>query len=520
LWFRAIHPRPDLRPAPTLRTNTGPWARPPRRRPSQTGADEFSFLNETRTLSQHGWDDAALSKLWRYNLHYFDGLNAAGAAERVGWHRALIERWIAENPPGKGTGWEPYPTSLRIVNWIKWALAGNELTPEAIQSLAIQTRWLTRRLEHHLLGNHFFANAKALVFAGCFFDGEEAKGWLELGLRILREQVPEQILADGGHFELSTMYHALALEDMLDLVNVMRAAGLAPPASWDNKIATMRDWLAAMCHPDGEIAFFNDAAIGIAPSPAELDAYAQRLGYPALAPPSTGCRHFPDSGYIRLADGRAMALLDVARIAPDYLPGHAHADTLSFELSVKGRRVLVNSGTSVYGSGPERQRQRGTGAHNTVEIDNENSSEVWAGFRVARRAHPQGLSVMEEEGWRVVACGHDGYAWLPGKPRHRRTWRFGKERLIVGDNIEGRHGSAVAAFHFHPALTPSADTDALAGALVCVHETVLRWRVMKGSARIEPSTWHPEFGKRLASHRLLVTLSEGEGIVEFSWANA
>ena len=139
---------------------------------------------------------------------------------------------MAENPPGQGNGWEPYPTSLRIVNWIKWALSppeprggfepgglpvragvgvlqgleGHETTPrqilppDCLHSLAVQARWLRRRLEYHLLGNHLFANAKALVFAGAFFVGPEGAAgamarepaqWLALGQRLLRRELAE-----------------------------------------------------------------------------------------------------------------------------------------------------------------------------------------------------------------------------------------------------------------------------------------------------------------------------------------
>jgi hypothetical protein len=185
LWFRAARPRPDLRPAPPLRAHEGNWVLPARRRQSQTGPDEFRFLNETRALSRQGWDDAETPKLWRYNLHYFDDLNAVDAEHRAQWHHALMVRWITENPPGKGTGWEPYPTSLRVVNWIKWAMAGRPLAPEAVHSLAVQARFLRRRLEHHLLGNHLFANAKALLFAGRFFEGAEAQSWLDCATRLL-----------------------------------------------------------------------------------------------------------------------------------------------------------------------------------------------------------------------------------------------------------------------------------------------------------------------------------------------
>jgi len=517
LWFRAVRPKPDLSPAPLLRAQTGNWVQPARRRQSQIGADEFRFLNEERSLSQHGWDDPDIPKLWRYNLHYFDDLNAERAADRVQWHEALIVRWIAENPPGKGSAWEPYPTSLRIVNWIKWVLSGNAPTAEMLHSLAVQARWLRRRLEYHLLGNHLFANAKALVFAGCFFDGREAASWLDRGMRILAREVPEQILADGAQFELSPMYHALAVEDMLDLVNTMRSSGRPAPRLWEEKIAAMREWLAAMCHPDGEIAFFNDAAFGIAPLRDELERYAIDLGFSPSTVIPKGCTWQRDSGYIRLQEARAVALLDVARIGPDYLPGHAHADTLSFELSLYGDRVIVNSGTSVYGDGPERLRQRGTAAHSTVTVQGANSSEVWSGFRVARRAQPQALSIQQDDGGWIVACAHDGYRRLDGEPLHHRTWHFVADGIVVSDRVEGGYHRAEAAFHFHPGLRLSISEDGQSGVVMKEAEAMLRWTVTNGVARLEQSTWHPEFGVAMGSQRLLVELVNGESVVELSW---
>jgi len=174
------------------------------------------------SLEKLGWDDPGTEKLWRYNQHYFDDLNAENSNQRVSWHQALLINWVTHNLPGQGTGWEPYPTSLRIVNWIKWALAGHHLPDVCVQSLAVQVRWLTKRLEKHLLGNHYFSNAKALVFAGLAFEGKEADAWLQKGLRIIELQLPEQVLSDGGNFERSPMYHSIFLEDMLDLINVAK----------------------------------------------------------------------------------------------------------------------------------------------------------------------------------------------------------------------------------------------------------------------------------------------------------
>lgn len=585
LWFRLNRPRPDLRPAPGLRAVTGDWVAPTAPAVSMQGPETFRFLNAVhRVPGPSAWNDPGRDKLWLYNLHYFDDLNAMNAAARADWHRALLRRWVSENPPGAGNGWEPYPTSLRIVNWIKWALAGNALPPECVQSLAVQTRWLRQRLEHHLLGNHLFANAKALVFAGAFFVGPEADRWLALGRRLLTRELHEQILPDGGHFERSPMYHAILLGDVLDLMNL----GAVYPDAVDPDVLavcrahaeSMTGWLRAMCHPDGEISFFNDAAFGIAPTLVQLTDYRRRLGqsdpgrtpagmsgYAALTRPTAKTSTISpasecltdapdpspgldpevpltswlrDSGYVRLEAGPAVALLDVAPIGPDYLPGHAHADTLSFELSLFGQRVIVNGGTSRYGSGPERLAERGTAAHSTVQIDRADSSEVWGGFRVARRARPLDVRVeavpdhvrdrlpdrdtpggsSSEPGKRAaallrVSAAHDGYRRLRGRPVHRRTWEMTPNQLTVTDRLEGEYSEAMARFHLHPQI--QVDGDGLQGKLLLPGGQSVRWSIATGQTRIVPDRWHPEFGCALPAQCLEVEISGGECQVVFDW---
>ena len=130
-----------------------------------------------------------------------------------------------------------------------------------LDSLVIQTRFLSQNLEYHLLGNHLFKNAKALVFAGLFFKGKEADYWYQLGVSIINRELSEQVLSDGGNFELSPMYHAIFLEDLLDLLNINQAYNRSLPDNLENKIIQMLDWLKVMSHPDGEIAFFNDSTL-------------------------------------------------------------------------------------------------------------------------------------------------------------------------------------------------------------------------------------------------------------------
>ncbi|WP_334163939.1 heparinase II/III family protein [Phenylobacterium sp.] len=520
---RALHKapraRPHLRPAPAGRARVAPWRSPAARAPSMSGPDHVRFLNEPGEIgAPDAWNDSRRPLLWLYNLHYFDDLAATGAAQRADWHRRLIGRWIDENPPGDGVGWEPYPTSLRIVNWIKAAAGGLELTPSAVASLAVQARWLAGRLETHLLGNHLLANAKALVFAGLFFEGPEAERWRAVGLGVYADQLPEQVLADGGHFERSPMYHALILEDLLDLANLATIYGDGDaffrglPAT----VAAMGAWLKAMSHPDGRIGFFNDAAFGIAPEPTDLDAYGRRLGLPAFAEPRDGLTHLSASGYVRLQAGPAVALFDAAPVGPDYLPGHAHADTLSLELSVGGARAVVNGGTSVYGLGAQRHAERSTAAHSTVEIDGENSSEVWSGFRVGRRARVLDAAVEDRAGVLIAEAAHDGYRWRPGRPVHRRTLAMAADSLTITDRIDGTFGQAVARFHLAPGVTAGLDPDGRSGALRLPDGRAVAWRA-GARARVEASEWRPEFGRRLPTHQLVVPLCGPTLETVFTW---
>ena len=469
-------------------------------------ATSMSFLNVTRRLESPGdWDAAAVPKLWRYNLHYFDDLTAREAPQRMAWHRALVERWIIENPPGVGTGWEPYPTSLRIVNWIKWALAAEArgetaLDGRSLDSLAAQVRWLRQKLEIHILANHLWANAKALAFAGLFFDGPEADSWLRKAESVFRREIPEQVLADGGHFERSTMYQATLTEDVLDLINVYAAFSPATASDLAGRFRAiaprMLRWLRVMTHPDGKRSFFNDAAFGIAAEYGDLARYADQLGLTVDAAPLAPIEVLETSGYARLENARAVAICDVAPVGPDYLPGHAHADTLSFELSIDNVRTFVNGGTSTYERGAERERQRGTAAHNTVVVDEQDSSEVWGSFRVARRARPFGVTWGQDAGACWLAASHDGYRRLPGRVVHAREWRLESAGLRVRDRIDGAFSSAFAVFHLHPTVAANPAVDGTVR-LSMPGDDGLALLKTSPATRVASAagTWHPEFGR-------------------------
>ena len=359
--------------------------------PAQSKLPAFTFLNHTAV--PQGWNDPAQEKLWLYNLHYFEGCR----------DEALVAQWIRENPRGWGNGWEPYPLSLRVVNWIK-----NGFGERHAESIREQINWLLPRLEYHLLANHLLANAKALVFAGVALHEEK---WLRLGLKIYARELPEQVLDDGVHFERSAMYHCIILEDMLD------CAAISGEALFRTYAALMLRGLALLTGPDGQIAKFNDATEGIAKTPAQLQAQAAALGIVAATSRAEGLR---TSGYLRQAAGEWTLLAKCGDIGPDYQPGHAHADTWSFELWRGARKMIGDVGCSTYVPGGIRSHERSTAAHNTVVIDGRDSSEVWASHRVGRRFD----WASHQRRFELTAEGLRGVDELGGKGRHHVAVRF------------------------------------------------------------------------------------------------
>lgn len=487
------------------------------------------------------WNDPCRPKLWVYHLHYFEGLHAVSFDKDTALWMALIHQWIDENPQDQGSGWEPYPLSLRIVNWIKWFAKQKIVNTEWLISLDSQVRALTKKVEYHILGNHLFANGKALVFAGAFFSGPQADKYLKKGLSIIDQEIQEQFLEDGGHFELSPMYHATLLWDVCDLVNLAGRVDIVPlqqrKSQWMQVIAKGLTWLNTMCHPDGKISFFNDAAFEMAPDYEELKNYLSELlchldcseGSPSISEKAFAIArddessaptivYLPHSGYCAVSlDNHCKALLDVANIGASYQPGHAHADSLSFELSLYGQRVFVNSGTSTYAEGERRCFERSTEAHNTVTVDDKNSSDVWAAFRVARRAKPSQPEISYSPDKVVVACSHDGYLHGKTRTRHKRAWHFSHQQMEIYDTLEGHYKWATFFLYFHPLISHFIDEDNGLQGKLPTGEVLQITFVGARSFSLQPSTWSPRFGAVEENQRLVVQLAGNELITCVEW---
>lgn len=403
----------------------------------------FTFLNQPRHLGHPiDWEPSDASQLWRYHLHYLEwAWTLLAHPDRDHAQRIFADHlhsWLDANPFGQWNAWAPYPTSIRawaLVNVEADLVRGTAEERRVADLLGLHAGFVANNLELDVGGNHLIKNLKALLGLGIRL-GEPTM--THRAIRHLRQQLEVQVLGDGGHFERSPSYHAQVLGDLVDIEHLVTAAGIEPPEGLGQSIQRMRRWLATILMPDGDVPLLNDC---------------ERVGRSRIAalepgePPSSPVTALADSGYVVARPGDRIHLVaDVGPPCPPDLPAHAHADFGTFELAVDGRRLVVDPGTSVYGSGPQRQWERSTRSHNTVTVDDTDQTEVWGAFRAGRLADAT-LEPPETDTDAAITFGgsHTGYQHLPGSPVHRRTWHITPERIEITDHLGGTGRHQVAA---------------------------------------------------------------------------
>ena len=362
-------------------------------------AGRVTLLHESEVFQwDSSWDFPERSPLWNYNLHYFEYLFPIVKAYKDSGNTCYLDKfkqvilaWIRQNAKGTGAGWDPYPTALRLTNWLSlYMYLAREINNDADfleafeRSIREQYDHLARHLEKDLLGNHYFEDLKALVLCGLFFGDDET---LQKALIEFHQQCREQILLDGMHFELSPMYHKIILEDVLRVAFALREAGKAD-AEIEGYIQPMLDVAYSLEEGLERIPLFNDCGNNVAKG---LDALCLAAKVHFNIEPHYKAQ-MPDSGYYIFKQSGWKLIVDAGQPGPKYIPGHAHCDAMSFELFKDGRPVLVNCGTYAYQC-EERTFFRSTAAHNTVMVDGVEQSQCWGAFRMGKRSSTLVLEV-------------------------------------------------------------------------------------------------------------------------------
>jgi len=344
-----------------------------------------NLLNlSTKYENQIHWPDYSYGQLWNYHLQYADFLKQDDLTV-IEKEELLIDlfEWLKS---GKLKP-EPYPCSLRIMNLIRFLSKNPESLNkrnELIDHLYSELHFLENRLEYHLLGNHLMENAFALLMGGTYFQNER---WKNIANAIFLEQVLEQILKDGGHFERSPMYHLILLFRFLEAIYYQPSYSELS-SLFLNTSKQMLGWIDQMSFRNEDLAHFNDSTDHQAHSKKQILQMAQECGITEYPPTVLN-----ESGYRRFENENASLLLDACGIKPDYQPGHAHADSLSFILYSHGKPIVIDPGVSTYEACKRRNWERSTKAHNTVTFREQNTADVWGKFRVGKRPN---VNIVEE----------------------------------------------------------------------------------------------------------------------------
>lgn len=467
------------------------------------GKDSFRFNNETRRF-EGTWNDPVARKLWSYNLHYMAWIfDLAEYADREVW----IKKWIRENPiSAGGNGWEPYPQSLRIFAWCKhYSLAGSAPDAEVLASLGLQVARLYADLEFHLDGNHLLENLLALAFVGFYLDIHDPAA-LRARKRVqtlLEGALSGQFLGDGGHYELSPMYHSILLERILDLIAFWPDQKDPFPGLRDRlQDLALRglDWLDTMTVA-GRFALFNDSAYDTAPDASMLLDYGNRLlaRTPRKGRPLSSLK---DSGYFRAEAGQATLIFDGGKLGPDHQMGHAQGDMLSFCLWLRDAPVIVHPGNFEYVPGVMRDYCRSTASHNTLVMEGGEQAEWWASHRVGWRGRPRDVTAALDPSSGAIRMqgAHDGFHRLPGGPIHKREIELTAGSLNIRDFLSAGGGTSRVYFHFHPdCLLDRQDgkirIQSTGGSLVLEADHPIK---------IEDSWYCPEFGLRIRNKAVIV----------------
>lgn len=454
------------------------------------GNNSFSFLNRRRFFNgPPDWTFAGYGKLWNYHLNYWEWLEDEHipAALRL----RQMQEYAALRLPS-----DPYPASLRLIHWIRFCRKKDIYDADICRAIYRNARLVAAFPEYHLLANHLLENGLALWHAAVFFRDKQ----LELqACRILATELEKQVLPDGGHYERSVMYHTQLLLRLLQCLEIGGDDTQPVVALMRHKAACMLGWLEAYAFGDGSFACIGDATADETPPPALLQEYAAALGIAPVAPA------LRESGY-RKFEGQGWELLfNAGGPAPYYQPGHSHADTFTYSLQHNGEPLVCDTGISTYERNGQRLLERSTAAHNTISLGDDNSSDVWASFRMGRRAR---VRITEESEGRLTVV-HDGYRPL----LHERTIVAGERWLEVRDRLTGGDRTrALWHLHFHPGIQIN-QKDACT---FTAGKVLLRLEGL-GNIRLEPYEYAAGYNQLMPALKLCAAPEKADVVILFEF---
>lgn len=386
--------------------------------------NSYELFGDTIKFSEIIWNNNDKPKLWNYHIQYFDFIDNCDKPTGL----ILICDWINSNPPSnKSDAWEPYPISSRVINWIKF-LSKYQIEPsqQLTGSLQLQKKWLFAQRELHLLANHFFKNIVALFYLSVFFNDKKLMRW---SIKKLAWQLNKQFLNNGMHFEFSPTYHALIVQDLLDVYNLIKH--LNSPnikilkQDIVNIVGKSMPWLKHLSL-GGKYLQIGDVNYQDCPTIEELEIYMNYLGL------TTERRSVSSELFPTFKNRNISIMLTNAPFSPRYNAAHSHADKNGLLVWYNEKPLFIDTGNYDYENSSDRQYARSIAAHNCIKIDNLEQANLWSTFRVGNRGNVLTSDISKDK---IVS----GFKFK--NYRHNRIIQKTTKGFIIIDNINyrGRH---------------------------------------------------------------------------------
>ncbi|MBB2964913.1 heparinase II/III family protein [Methylobacterium sp. R2-1] len=352
----------------------------------------FTFLN--RTIDFGGADridwtvraDEGNHQLWRWNLANFGyacTLMEHAPEEGLAFVAALIPGFLHSADFSRSTHfsetWHPYAASQRTLA----LTAALVRAPRRLQGtpdwhrvegfLRWNVAFLLRNLETELGYNHLERNLSALALFGlsrATFPPVVADALRRNFGAVIEASFGE----DGVQLERSAMYQSLSVQS-LRILREVPIWSAEQSRLIGQRLERVEEALAALTLGDDQPVMFNDAWVGEGPATSAVLPGALSVGFHVMR----------DGGYVRLASGPFIAVLDAGPIGVDMNPGHGHADFLAIEASVGPCRLIVDPGTYSYSAGQVRDEARAWHSHNGPSVAGLAPVQFLGSFKVGRR---------------------------------------------------------------------------------------------------------------------------------------
>jgi uncharacterized heparinase superfamily protein len=458
-------------------------------------ADGYCFDISFRHTEKHG----DVKYVWELNRLQFLPPLAALARQRKDeavrdWCLACMDSWIDANPPFLGVNWASgIELATRAVSlMLTVALLGPETVPPALAdklkaAFNAHAYWLDRYPSlHSSANNHLISEAAGLYLLGTTMPGlPDAVRYRDYGFRTLIGEAHKQIHPDGVGAEQSPTYTAFTLEWYLLALAAALGHGETFPQTVMEQLhlaAIHLRWITDSAGNQPRIGDDDEGRVIISGPDLETDyvdgvmsGLSVATKDPAVAPPVArphlrdlfvgsapahaagphGLHSFDLGGYTvfrqPMSGRETLLVLDHGPLGYLSIGAHGHADALSVWLHIDGQPVLIDAGTYLYHSGGEaRDYFRGTRAHNTLTIDDEDQSRISGPFNWSWKAHAWRLPMDGTAEMPQAVARHDGYEKGYGVVHQRSITRTTPDTYLITDELVGsvRKPDAVARIRY------------------------------------------------------------------------